>query len=188
MRVVYSGCNWNTVVFTMDNNQIQFENWLAETWKWFQETVRADPIKYRSARKDPGFTDFIVTPSRDPEMYPNELRCRLSTTRLNDTDVCTAVIECNNEQVDPSQVWKGSHMTPVFRLNYFKDAMDNYGLQLTVLKAEYEPSSSTHIQNDAWMIDSNTSGSGSLGTGSVFDSDPVLNSRPAGGEECMIVI
>lgn len=145
----------------MDNNQAEFENWLHAVWEWFQSSVRSDPVRFKVTRRDPAFTDFVVVPSRDPETYPNELRCRLSTTRINDSQVCNAIIECGTDRVDPSQVWAGGYMTPVFRLNYTKDtATDSYGLALTVLKAEYEPAASVdHIQNEHWIIDSKTSGS-----------------------------
>jgi hypothetical protein len=145
----------------MDNNQAEFENWLHAVWEWFQSSVRADPVRFKVTRRDPSFSDFVVVPSRDPETYPNELRCRLSTMRINDSQVCNAILECGNDRVDPSQVWAGGYMTPVFRLNYTKDtATDNYGLALTVLKASYEPADSTeNIQNEHWIIDSNTSGS-----------------------------
>lgn len=177
LRVVYSGCNYNSVVFTMDNSQIEFENWLQDVWEWFQATIRADPVRFKCNRREPGFSDFIVIPSRDPETYPNELRCRLASKRLNDNTVCNALLECNGQLVDPSAVWSGSFMTPVFRLGYFKDQQDNYGLNLTVLKAEYEPSMSTQIQNDAWIIDSNTSGSPGESVAETMSK-----------EDCMIVL
>lgn len=162
MKVVYSGCQWNSVVFQMDNNQIEFENWLDQTWTWLQDTISKDVARFK-VRSRPSFTSFIVTPSRDPEMYPPELRTRLSVTRnggdINDVTL-TAVIETNGENVHPSQVWSGSYMTPIFRLNYYKDG-DDFGLALTIIKAEYEPSKTPQIANDAWMIDSNTSGSSS---------------------------
>lgn len=152
----------------MDNNQTEFENWLQAAWEWFQSTVRADPGRFKVMRREPTFQDFMVLPSRDPTTYPNELRCRLSTIRLNDQQVCNAIIECNTEKIDPTQVWAGGYMTPIFKLSYSKDTgSESYGMLLTVLKAEYEPSLSDQIQNDMWMVDSNTSGSGSMsGTGS----------------------
>lgn len=147
----------------MDNTQTQFENWLYSVWEWFQSTVRADPVKFKVSRREPTFSDFLVLPSRDPTTYPNELRCRLSTTRLNEAQVCNAVIETDGQKIDPSQVWAGGYMTPIFRLNYIKDtSSENYGLLLTILKANYEPCLIDRIQNDDWMIDSNTSGSDSL--------------------------
>lgn len=149
----------------MDNSQINFENWLHSVWEWFQSTVRADPVRFKVTRREPTFMDFMVLPSRDPTLYPNELRCRLSTVHRNDAQVCNAVIECNQEKVDPSQVWAGGYMTPIFRLNYIKDTnsgSENYGLILTLLKAEYEPCLVDRVQNEDLIIDSNTSGSDSI--------------------------
>lgn len=162
MKVVYSGCQWNSVVFQMDSTQGEFQQWLTYVWDWLHDTISTDPTRFK-VRNKPTFNNFIVVPSKDPSIYGPELRTRLATMR-NGKDVndvtCTAIIECNGESVDPSQVWSGSYMTPVFRLNYYKDN-DDFGLALTVLKAEYEPSKQIQISNDAWIIDSKTSGSDS---------------------------
>lgn len=177
MTVLYSGCNWNTVVFGMTAGQAEFENWLAEAWNRFEDIVREDPGKYKvTSRRGPGFPNFIVTQSRDPEIYPNELRCRLSTRRIPDFDepVCTAVIETNGQPVDPKQVWSGSTMIPVFRMGYYKIG-DDFGLNLTVLRAEYEPCVRTRIDNHDWIMDvtSKTSGSGSDSV-SADETEPLL--------------
>lgn len=158
MKVVYSGCNWNSVVFAMDDSQTEFVNWLTEVWEWFQETVQADQGKFKiSGRHGPAFAAFVVAQTRDPELYPDELRCRLATGRktgdMSEPPV-TAVIECKGESVDPSQVWSGGFMTPILKFGYFKDG-DEFGLSLTVLKAEYEPSAYAQVSNDTWMIDAN---------------------------------
>ena len=156
----------------MDSTQADFEKWLAMAWSWLQDTVNRDPAKYKS-RGRPTFNNFIVVPSRDPDVYSPELRVKLATTRsgMNIDDVTvTAIIECKGERVDPSQVWSGSFMIPIFRLNYYKDG-DDFGLALTLIKAEYEPSQKLQISNDAWMIDSNTSGSGSVSMSEDVDED-----------------
>ena len=164
MKVVYSGCNWNSVVFQMDQTQAEFENWLGQVWEKFQEIVRADPAKYKvTSRRGPGFPAFIVTMSRDPEMYPNELRCRLSTTRdANGESISNAVLLSGGVKIEPSQVWSGGYMTPVFRMGYYKNG-DDFGLSLTILKADYTPSEQVRTMNQDWMIDveENTSGSDS---------------------------
>jgi len=167
MKVVYAGCQWNTVVFQMDNNQVEFENWLASAWDWLQETINKDPTRFK-VRSRPTFNNFIVVPSRDPEMYPPELRTRLDTKRngndVNDAIVTAVILSKEGEIVDPTKVWSSSYMTPVFRMNYYKDG-DDFGLSLTVVKAEYEPSDMPHLSNDVWMIDSKTSGSPSSTVG-----------------------
>lgn len=158
LKIVYSGCHWNTVVFCMDDSQAEFTNWLNECWEWFKDTVSADPVRFKvNGRHGPQFSTFIVTPTRDPELYPDELRCRLATGRRANDDMdapVTAVIECKGEKVDPTQVWSGGFMTPIFKMGYYKDG-DEFGLTLTVLKAEYEPSMYAQVSNDTWMIDAN---------------------------------
>jgi len=72
-------------------------------------------------------------------------------------------------------------MTPIIKVGYYKDQLDNFGLNLTVLKAEYQPSLITQVRNDAWMMDSNTSGSPGEET---RDSVPMAVAK----EECMIVL
>lgn len=147
----------------MDSAQADFEKWLAMVWSWLQDTISKDPAKFK-ARGRPTFNNFIVMPSRDPEVYAPELRVKLASKRtgvsIDDVEV-TAILETKaGERVDPTQVWSGSFMTPIFRLNYYKDG-DDFGLALTLIKAEYEPSQKAQIPNDSWMIDSNTSGSAS---------------------------
>lgn len=172
LTVVYSGCNYNSVVFKMDSTQAEFEKWLALTWSWLQDTIGKDGPRFK-ARGRPTFNNFIVMPSRDPEVYSPELRVKLATVRngvtVEDVTV-TTVIECQGERVDPSQVWSGAFMTPIFRLNYYKDG-DDFGLALTLLKAEYECQARTQISNDAWMIDSKTSGSGSVSMSEDMEDD-----------------
>jgi hypothetical protein len=59
-------------------------------------------------------------------------------------------------------------MTPVFKMGYY--LLDGeFGLNLIVLKGEYENMIPPSIQNDAWIMDSNTTGSGS-GEDSVEES------------------
>lgn len=157
MKVVYSGCNWNTVVFTMDSSQAEFDNWLHEVWDKFQELIRQDPLKYKvMGRNGPMFSMGPVTQSKDPELYPNELRCRLSTR----DQISTAVLlhATTKEKLEPNQIWGGGYMTPVLKLGYYKEG-DEFGLSLTVLKADYEPTPYVGIQNEEWMIDGNTVGS-----------------------------
>lgn len=158
LKVVYSGCNWNSIVFAMDTSQAEFAGWLNDCWAWFQEAVLFDQPRFKvMGRHGPTFAASVITATRDPELYPDELRCRLATARRpNDTTepIVTAVLECKGERVDPSQVWSGSYMTPIFKMGYYKDG-DEFGLSLTLLKAEYEPSAFAQVSNDTWMIDAN---------------------------------
>lgn len=145
----------------MDQTQTEFENWLFQVWEWFQDVVRQDPARFKVVRH-PTFDQFIVVPSRNPEEYPPELRTKLSIRRgpggIDDVEITTTLTTPKHEQVVPSQIWSGSMMTPIFKLGYYKVG-DDFGLSLTVLKAEVDLNVKPQIPNDAWIIDENTSGS-----------------------------
>jgi hypothetical protein len=179
LKVVFSGCRWNTVVFAMDESQAAFQDWLQKIWARFQEIVRSDPAKYKvTNRRGPQFPTFLVTPSSDPEVYPPELRCRLATQRRGTEVVettCTAVLECQGEKIDPSTVWAGSLMTPIFKLVYYKNG-DDFGLQLVVCKAEYQmPTRQAEIQYDQMIIDTENA------CGSPTSSEVEVGSDSEGG-------
>lgn len=162
----------------MDSATEPFESWLRKGWERFQELVRADPAKYKvTNRRGPQFPNFLVTPSRDPDLYPNELRCRLATQRQGTEAteaVCTAVLECKGERIDPSTVWSGAFMTPIFKLGYYKNG-DDFGLQLTVLKGEYEMIAPREvIQNDAWQMDSDAETANASGSASVSSEGSMM--------------
>lgn len=166
MKVVYSGCKWNTVVFAIDQHQEEFEEWISRVWHGFQHVVKEDPIKFKvTNRRGPMFPNFPIQPSRDPELYPAELRCRLMTKRISEEEhECISQIECQGERVDPSQVWSGAYMTPILQLGYYKKG-DDFGLTFTVLKAEYEPSV---VVRPNWQMDvenANATGSSSSSEG-----------------------
>lgn len=161
MRVCYSGCRWNTVVFAMDDNQTEFEDWLYKVFQALEDTVKLDATFYKvGPRGTPTFTKFIVQPSSNPELYAPELRCHLSTSRVDMTTepINTAYLinTVTGQPVEPQQVVSGSYMRPIFKLGYFKEG-DNFGLTLTVLKAECEPNPIHQMTNDAWEMDTSSS-------------------------------
>lgn len=154
----------------MDSSQTEFANWLSTIWEWFQKTIEENPAMYKCSRMRPSFASFIISPSTNAELYPDRLSCRLDTRRPQGgaESLSVAVIESNGKRINPSEVWSGSFLTPVFKMSYY--LLDGeFGLNLTVLKGEYENMIPPLIQNDAWIMDSNTSGSGS-GEDSVEES------------------
>jgi hypothetical protein len=157
LRVCYSGCRWNTVVFAMDGSQEEFEKWLKQVDDQFEITVRADPHLFRVAsRVGPAFPKFIIQPSSNPELYSPELRCRLSTAvrkGLDEPEVNAYLVGAkDNMPVFPHEITAGSYMTPVMKLGYHKEG-DNFGLNLTVLKAIHESNPIGQMSNDAWDMD-----------------------------------
>lgn len=158
------------MVFAMDSAQEEFVNWLHEAWIKFSDIVKEDPIRFKvTGRHGPLFTQHPITPSRDPQLYPDELRCRLLTR----DQVCIAKLMLidgeDDEPVDPANIWRNGFVTPVIKLGYFKDG-DEFGLTLTILKGVYEPTTQNH--NVEWMIDEKVVGGGS--SSSAFDGSVVI--------------
>jgi len=142
----------------MDDNQSEFLQWLEEVYKNLETTVKSDPTFFKvNPRGNPAFNAFIVQPSSNPDLYPPELRCRLSTTRgdLTNEPVSNACLLDSRSMtpVEPAQLVSGSYLTPIFKLGYFKEG-DNFGLSLTLMKAVCEPNPITQMTNDTWEMDS----------------------------------
>lgn len=142
----------------MDDNQSEFRQWLEDVYKTLEISVTTDPTFFKvNPRGKPGFSSFVVQPSSNPELYPPELRTRLSTIRgdLTSEPVSNACLldARSMTPIEPAQVVSGSYMTPIFKLGYFKEG-DNFGLALTVVKAVCEPNPITQMTNDTWEMDS----------------------------------
>jgi hypothetical protein len=130
-------------VFAVDDNQTEFEDWLYKVFAALESTVKADPSLFKvNPRNHPTFSQFIVQPSSNPELYPPELRTRLATRRLDamsePVNAACLLDSTTHVRIDPGNIKSGSFMRPVFKLGYFKEG-DNFGLTLTVLKGECEP-------------------------------------------------
>lgn len=170
MKVVYSGCNWNTVVFAMDEGTKEFEQWLDRAFLKLQEIIRADPSKFKCTRRTPTFSTSIITESTNADIYPNQLRCRLATRNDGDGNrISASVILQDGVPIPPSKVWSSGIMTPIFSMQYFKDG-DDFGLSLTLVKAEYTPPVYTPIQHSDWIPDTDENTTGvSSSTSSMAD-------------------
>jgi hypothetical protein len=143
LKVCYSGCRWNTVVFAVDESQTEFEDWLYKVFQTLEDSVKADPPTFKvNPRNHPTFSQFIVQPSSNPDLYAPELRTRLATRRpdpMSEPVNAAHLMDATTQiKVDPTNIKSGSFMRPVFKLGYYKEG-DNFGLTLTVLKAECEP-------------------------------------------------
>ena len=143
LKVCYSGCRWNTVVFAVDDSQTEFEDWLYKVFQTLEDSVKADPPTFKvNPRNHPTFSQFIIQPSSNPDLYAPELRTRLATRRpdpMSEPVNAAHLMDATTQiKVDPTNIKSGSFMRPVFKLGYYKEG-DNFGLTLTVLKAECEP-------------------------------------------------
>lgn len=159
----------------MDQSTQEFQDWLQKASTRLQEIIRSDPAKFKCLRRTPTFTSSIITQSRDPDLFCNELRCRLATK--NDSEgnrVATSVILQNGEVIQPSRVWSNGFITPIFSMHYYKDG-DDFGLGLTMLKAEYEPPAYTPTQHQDWIADTDAKEMGSVSSSSSGFVDGFVN-------------
>ena len=178
LRVAYSGCKWNTIVFCVDENELEFANWLIDLQNHFQDTVSRDPVKFKVlSRRGAIFPRTVITPSRDPDMYADEFRCRLATEKSTETG--ELVVSTVMEGVENVYgVFAGSHITPIIKVGYYKVG-DEFGLKFVVLKGVYEPRIPRAQQTEeTWEIDDDVNGN-ATGSSSVSG---------VGGEFSTIVI
>lgn len=170
MKVCFSGCNWNRIVFAMNgaaNPEVyRFEQWLYGLANHVKNTIWADPGKYKSGATNSGrfmFDDDFVKPAKDPAMYPDELRCRLSTKRImggdeaidvSDADLFTQDEAGNLHPIDPTSITSGSHIIPVLKFSYYRN-MERFGIVITVLRGLVFPAqeNSYKVANDQWHMD-----------------------------------
>jgi hypothetical protein len=153
MKVVYSGCKYNSIVFAADESQTEFLNWLDAASKAVGSIIGQAPANFKFTTSDPAPL-FIVTASSNPDMYPNELRCRLSTNRtgpdINNQEITTVFINSRgHDAVMPEDVRARGIVKPIFKLGYFKLG-EAYGIELTLLKALYEAPPDMSIPNDQY--------------------------------------
>lgn len=164
MRVAYSGCRWNQLVFSVDDSgEVQeFGAWLDDLNKVFKNVICASPDKYKPGSKVSNFTfkDSLIQQSSDPNLYPPELRTRLSTYRVpgGENDLVDAdlfkIEDGHYVSLFPGEITAGSYVIPVFKVNYFRNGT-NFGLNMTVIKARVwlNDLSANRIENKDWVID-----------------------------------
>lgn len=150
MRVVYSGCRWNKIVFALngaaDEEVYMFEKWLHEVNSVFEQIVRNAPDRYKPGAKSSTrflFDGDYVKPSSDPALYPDELRCRLSTQReaggedgVSVDVINTHFIYDNNGTIDTigaENIKQGMEIMPIVKISYYRN-IERFGLNLTILK------------------------------------------------------
>lgn len=159
LRILFTGCRWNTIAFSMDSSSTEFVNWLNELTTTVETAVRTDPASFKvKPQSTPSFSSVLIpSPSMDfPDPF---IRVRLATIGRGDEAVAVAymVNKKTGEQMGPQGVMHGAFGTPVLKIGYTKDG-DQFSLGLTLLKIDYEEPENRQIGNDAWIIDSKTSG------------------------------
>lgn len=179
MRVCFSGCNWNRIVFAMngaaDHNVYAFERWLRSVAERVRSDIWWDPPKFKPGSVTNSrftFDEDFIKPSSDPSLYPDELRCRLSTRRVRpeaiDPNVETSVVEdivdadlrlyqengSDDIVVDPKDIVAGSYVIPVIKISYYRNG-ERFGLVLTLIKGLVFPPETKNykINNHEWVMD-----------------------------------
>jgi len=170
MRVCFSGCNWNRVVFAMngaaDQQAYQFEQWLYTVAEKVKSSIWADPGSFRTGAVSSArftFDDDFIKPANDPALYPDELRCKLSTKRIKEGDVDIDVSDADLFTQDedgslspilPANILAGSHIIPVIKLSYYRYG-ERFGIQLHILRGLVFPANDvrTKIDNSEYIMD-----------------------------------
>ena len=175
LRVTYGGCKWNKICFNMDSEAEDFRMFLQQLSHFIYNVICANPSKYKTgAQNSNRFTwdeEIFLKTSSDPNIYSDELKCRLSTYRdheastendsINYVDLVDTYLYRRDEQsdialrVEPYEISAGTTIIPVFRLGYIRNN-DRFSLTLTLLKGQIIPSSNppvSKITNDQWELD-----------------------------------
>lgn len=169
LRVLYSGCRWNRVVFAVDTGDI-LEPWIRSVAHKVETIIWTSPELYKPGAKTSNRFMFdldAIRPSSDPLLCPDELRMRLATYRKDSeenpddqVDVVNAHLFMINEvgqevNIAPSDVQGGGYIVPIFRISYFRN-IERFGLTLTLLKGMYIPPMNTPTKNEDWVMDTSS--------------------------------
>jgi hypothetical protein len=177
LRVTYGGCSWNKIIFNMDDEVADFRAFLNQTSSIVRNHIKSAPGKYKpGALTDSRFSwddSMLIKQSREPDKYPDELRCRLSTFRdmiaassddgnndsknidIVDTYLFKKADDSTVFPLAPDEVAAGDNVIPVFRVSYGRN-VDRFFLILTLLKAQVIPNEKPvykKISNDEWEMD-----------------------------------
>lgn len=171
LRLCFSGCRWNKMVFAMvgiaDEEAYRFQRWLGELAQVVENTIWQQPERFKPGAKSSSrftFDHDLVKPSSDPASFPDQLSCRLSShrqQRLDQSGEYDEIVDADLFRVedgipikmDPSEITAGSYVVPIIRFNYFRN-IDRFGITATVLKAQVFPAEGREkIANSDWEFD-----------------------------------
>lgn len=163
LRVCFSGCQWDRIVFAMPgaaNPAVYgFERWL----RALSETVRAaiwnSPDTYKpGAKSNARFVfDDVIAPASDP-IYPDQIRCRLSTHEEPSGRVVDADLFCQedgmNVAVEPGDIQAGWEIVPVIRVGYHRVG-EKFGMTLTLVKGMVFKTErpNNRVNNEDWEME-----------------------------------
>lgn len=146
LPVLYTGCRYNSVVFSMrssDEPSMAFEAFLSKIVNRVESAVTASPEKFKPGCKNAATLQFdkdITRPSSYSIDMPNEFRTKLAIRRdgIDEHGEVVDVVETvfTDEEgacIEPDDIVSGSEMIPIFRVGYYRNA-NKFGLNVTLLK------------------------------------------------------
>lgn len=172
MRLCFSGCRWNKMVFAMvglaDPETYAFEQWLKRLSQVVENAIWQQPERFKPGAKSSSrfmFEHDLIRPSSDPAAYPDQFSCRLSGHRQQLLDDPTSFMDVMDAdlfrdedgqiiKMDPSEITAGSYVVPIIRFSYFRN-IERFGITATILRAQVFPGETRDkISNEQWQFDS----------------------------------
>lgn len=148
LPVLFSGCRYNNVVFSMrgpgqDDAAHSFEGFLHKVLSAVESAVQTSPDKFKPGLKNAALLQFdrdFVRPSSYSSDLPNEMRVKLAVKRQEVDEhgevvdmIDSVFIDEHGAPIDPSDITSGSEIIPIIRVSYYRNA-NKFGLNLTLLK------------------------------------------------------
>lgn len=148
MPVLYSGCRYNNIVFSVrgpgaDDASFDFEGFLHRVLLHVEDAVTAKPDKFKPGIKNAALLHFdkdFIRPSSYSVEMPNELRVKLVINRSQVDEngevvdmIGTEFVDEHGNSIDPSDISAGSEIVPIIRISYYRN-MNKFGLNLTMLR------------------------------------------------------
>ena len=168
LRIVYGQCRWNRVTFSVNDSpeMNEFANWMHGVNERVKQQIYASPDKFKPGAKNANlfsFDDDIIKPSSNPELYPPEIRTKLSSHRQDPgnpespeiVDATMFMIEDGQHiPIQPSEITSGSYAVPIFKVSYYRNG-NRFGTNLTIHKARIwlNDLASNKIENKDLIID-----------------------------------
>lgn len=154
LPVLYSGCRYNNVVFSIrgpgeDEPSHAFECFLHKVLSHVESSVGSQLEKFRPGLKNAALLqidrDFIRPSSYAADM-PNELRVKLAVKRGEVDEhgevvdmIETVFVDQEGSPIQPEDITSGSEIVPIIRVGYYRNG-NKFGLNLTMLKGLVYPS------------------------------------------------
>lgn len=152
LPVVFSGCRFNNVVFSMrgpaDESAYAFECFLHSVLSVVEENVSANPEKFKPGVKNAALLqydrDFIRPSSYSPDL-PNEMRVKLAVKRDQVDEhgevvdlIDSVFVDESGARIDPQDITSGSEILPIIKISYYRNG-NKFGLNLVLLKGLVYP-------------------------------------------------